>query len=104
MLCILIAGFASSLDLRYAMIEPMFVHDNEHINIGSIIRSELKMQRKSVTWLANQLGTNRMTVYRIFSSISVDTSLLFRLSIILNKNFFEIYSNKLQSVKSDTQV
>lgn len=86
------------------MIEPMFVHDNEHINIGSIIRSELKMQRKSVTWLANQLGTNRMTVYRIFSSISVDTSLLFRLSIILNKNFFEIYSNKLQSVKSDTQV
>jgi len=90
--------------MRYTTIEPMFVQESEHINIGSIVRSELKSQRKSVTWLAQQLGVNRMAVYRIFNCVSIDTSMLFRLSVVLHRNFFDIYSNKLGSLETTNEV
>lgn len=67
----------------------------ELIHIGHIIREELRDQGRTVTWLAQQLNTHRRACYRIFDNYSIDTQLLFRISKLLGKNFFAIYSKSL---------
>lgn len=69
----------------------------EPINIGKAIHDELLRQERTVAWLARKLGTNRMACYRIFDSYSIDTLLLERISIILNFDFFILYSNRLNN-------
>lgn len=68
-----------------------------NINIGAVIRFELKRQERSVAWLARQLGTNRMACYRIFASYSIDTYILLRISKVLNYDFFALYSDNLRN-------
>lgn len=58
------------------------------INIGQAVKEELERQERSVTWFAAKLGCNRQAVYRIFNKYSIDTHLLMRISVILNRNFF----------------
>jgi len=72
----------------------------EPIHIGHIIQEELRTQGRSVTWLARQLGTSRMACYRIFHCYSIDTHLLYRISSLLGKNFFEAYSQVLEENKN----
>lgn len=67
----------------------------EPIHIGHIIHEELRAQGRTVTWLARQLGTSRMACYRIFHSYSIDTHLLYRISELLERNLFEVYSGRL---------
>jgi len=69
----------------------------EPIHIGHIIQEEIRVQGRSVAWLARQLNTSRMACYRIFHCYSIDTHLLFRISSLLERNFFEIYSQYLSS-------
>ncbi|MFR9603416.1 MAG: hypothetical protein SNG02_06045 [Rikenellaceae bacterium] len=61
-------------------------------HIGKIIEAELKRQRRSVTWLAQQLYCDRTNVYSIFKRQSLDTKLLFRISLLLKCDFFKEYS------------
>lgn len=68
----------------------------EPIHIGHIIQEELRQQGRSVAWLARQLNTSRMACYRIFHCYSIDTHLLYRVSSLLGKNFFEVYSQGLE--------
>lgn len=68
----------------------------EQINIGKAIQDELRRQERTVAWFARELGTNRMACYRIFNSYSIDTSLLERISAVLDIDFFSLYSNKLK--------
>jgi hypothetical protein len=67
----------------------------EVIYIGDIIYKELQSQGRSVAWLARQLGTSRMACYRLFHSYSIDTQVLFRISGLLGRDFFAVYSEKL---------
>ena len=67
----------------------------EPIHIGHIIQEELRAQGRSVTWLSRQLGTSRMACYRIFSSYSIDTHVLRRISLLLGRDFFKLYSASL---------
>lgn len=67
----------------------------EPIHIGHIIRDELREQGRSVTWLAKQLNLHRRACYRIFDCYSIDTHLLFRISLLLGRNFFLEYSVRL---------
>ena len=62
------------------------------INIGQEIKGELERQGRSVAWLSRQLGTIRMT----FDSFSIDTQLLRRISILLGRDFFMLYSASLK--------
>ena len=71
-----------------------------HIDIGKYIKETLKQQNKSVSWLAHELGTNRMACYRMFGKQSIDTEVLRRVSIILKYDFFKIYSNDIVDSKS----
>ena len=67
----------------------------ELIHIGRLIQEELRVQGRSVTWLAQQLGTSRMACYRLFHSYSIDTQMLFWISGLLGRDFFAEYSGRL---------
>ncbi|MBQ8889880.1 MAG: XRE family transcriptional regulator [Bacteroidaceae bacterium] len=58
------------------------------VHIGKLIEEELRKQERSVTWFAKQLCCERTNVYSIFKRESIDTQLLYRISLILKKNFF----------------
>ncbi len=64
------------------------------MHIGNILRERLRKEGKSVVWLARELGCHRTNVYNLFDKYSLDTVLLERLSVILNYNFFELYSEE----------
>ena len=60
-----------------------------NIQIGKLIQEELRAQNKSVSWLSEQLNCDRRNVYDIFSRTYIDTGLLYRISLVLQKDFFE---------------
>ena len=77
------------------------------INIGQSIKNELQKQERSISWLANKLGCNRIAVYRILRKNSIDTALLERISVILNHDFFKEYSIDIETkgvYKNDTDM
>lgn len=67
-----------------------------NVNIGKEIHEELLRQRRTVTWLSCELGISRMACYRIFNSYSIDTQLLLRISTLLGRDFFLLYSEQLK--------
>lgn len=67
--------------------------------IGALIRKELRHQQKTVVWLAHELSCSRNNVYKIFQSQSISTHELLRISLILNRNFFEYYISEFNERK-----
>ncbi len=67
------------------------------IHIGQEIKRVLIEERRSAHWLAMKLYCDRTNVYKLFKKSSIDTALLLRISIALKHNFFEYYSNRLDS-------
>ena len=61
------------------------------IHIGREIKAELRRQERGASWLADKLHCDRTNVYNIFKRQGIDTRLLERISIILNRNFFSLY-------------
>lgn len=66
-------------------------------HIGKLIKEELERQERTVSWLARKLSCDRSNVYRIFQKQSIDTSVLKRISIILNHDFFVDLSDDLNN-------
>ena len=66
-------------------------------HIGHLIREELKLQGRTVTWFAKAINCDRTNIYNIFERESIDTNLLIRISKALNRNFFEILTQELNS-------
>lgn len=64
----------------------------ETLHIGNEIRYELLRQERSVAWLARQLGYDRSNFYRVLRAPSIDTLLLLRISRLLQRDFFALYS------------
>lgn len=73
----------------------------ERIHIGQSIQEELQRQGRTVTWLAGQLNTSRMACYRIFHCNSIDTQVLYRISILLKRDFFAEYSKNLMHAEEE---
>ena len=67
------------------------------IPIGAQIRRVLEDMPKKYTvkWFAAQLNCDRRNVYDIFLRQSIDSELLWRISIILNHDFFKDLSGTL---------
>lgn len=63
--------------------------------IGTIIRDELMRQERTISWFARKLSCDRSNVYRLFQKHSIDTALLMRISVILNRDFFAELSGNL---------
>ena len=74
----------------------------ETLHIGKIIEEELRRQERTVTWLSRKIHCDRRNIYDIFSRTSIDTDLLFKLSIALNKDFFACFSANLQLPNNQT--
>lgn len=65
------------------------------INIGQNIKEELARQERTVSWLAKKLGCTRAVVYSIMGKNSIDTAMLSRISIVLERNFFIELSDEM---------
>ncbi len=61
------------------------------VHIGKEIKAELRRQERGVSWLADKLHCDRTNVYDIFKREGIDTRLLERIRIILDRNFFALY-------------
>ncbi len=74
------------------------------IHIGERIKEVFEKQPKghNIEWFAAQLHCHRANLYNIFSRSTIDTDLLFRISRILNHDFFRDLSSELNQ-DSDTQ-
>ena len=67
------------------------------IHIGSMIKNKLKEDGRSVSWLANKIHCKRANIYKIFDKSSIDTALLLRITLALEKNFFVYYTDIYQN-------
>ena len=67
------------------------------MHIGHEIRSKLKEQGRTVTWLSTRLSCSRVNVYKIFEKSSLDTDLLLRISCALNFDFFSLYADEIHN-------
>lgn len=63
------------------------------IHIGKRIEAVLREKERTVAWFARKLYCNRQNVYDIFKRESIDTTLLQRISVILEHNFFRDLSD-----------
>ena len=61
------------------------------VHIGQEIEQELRRQGRSAVWLAAALCCDRTNVYKLFRKRSIDTELLYRISLILRFDFFRFY-------------
>lgn len=66
------------------------------IHIGKEIKEEMLRQDRTPAWLARKINCERPNVYYIFSQSSINTGLLLRISIALNRDFFMLYCNELR--------
>jgi transcriptional regulator with XRE-family HTH domain len=70
--------------------------------IGSIIKDKLKGKGFTVSEFARRINTNRNNVYDIFQRESIDTSLLQKISEVLEYNFFVHYAeDNISSIVSE---
>lgn len=58
------------------------------MHIGSLIKARAKVMRIGPTELGVKIETSKQNVYGIFRRQSIDTELLFRISIALEHDFF----------------
>ena len=73
----------------------------EQPNIGKIIKEVLAEQGRSITWLAQQLGTTRNLVYKMFDRPIIYTDRLLQISELLDYDFFKHYSDYLEERKKE---
>jgi hypothetical protein len=62
-----------------------------NVDIGQKIKEVFDAQNKKLTDFADELGTVRQNVYRIFKKQHLDTGLLLKISQVLDHNFFQYY-------------
>ena len=67
----------------------------DSIHIGSLIEEQVRKQKMNVRSFAEKLHCDRTNVYDIFKRATIDTELLYRISKVLNYNFFDLYSKRL---------
>ena len=63
-----------------------------HINIGQIIREELRRQGHTNEWLAERIHVHPRTVQKIFLKPTIDTQQLPATSQALAADSFRLYS------------
>ena len=70
---------------------------NKNVYIGPVIKQKLDESPYSVMRFAQEIGRSRKSVYNLFKIKSVDTDLLCQISILLQYNFFILYTNETDS-------
>ncbi len=67
------------------------------LHIGHIIEKKNKEKNIGPTELGRKLHTSKQNIYAIYKRESIDTMLLFQLSKVLKYDFFELYSEKINT-------
>jgi len=62
---------------------------SEYPHIGKMIKTELKRQGRSAVWLATQLNYGADNVYKIFQRDHLATDILWKISEVLDHDFFK---------------
>ena len=75
--------------------------DIKAIHLGTMIKKELKAQGRTVVWLARTINMERSSIYKIFDRNSIDVSLLIRISLVMNHDFFQDVSTILRDNRED---
>ena len=73
------------------------------MNIGRSIREVMKSRKMTVTHLAQEIPCERTNVYNIFSRKEISTKLLWRISEVLDHNFFEEYFKEFEKAHHKTK-
>lgn len=68
---------------------------NKSIDICREILNELATQKRSVTWLAKELSHEPSSLRKLLKKNDLPSILLYRISLILNKDFHGYYSRLL---------
>lgn len=71
------------------------------VHIGKEIKKVFVERKMTVVALSRELGCHRTNIYRIFDSPTVDSGVLSRLSVILDFDFFKLYSEEIAPRLSD---
>lgn len=71
------------------------------VHIGQCIRLKVEEQGKTTVWLARELGCHRTNIYNIYDKMTIDTGVLFRISKILDFDFFSLYSEDMKTKSND---
>ena len=66
----------------------------EQVNIGEIIRHELRNRKLTASWLATRLCCTRTNIYKIFKRTSIDSELLLRISNAIGVDLFRHYTDQ----------
>lgn len=66
-------------------------NQSKSVHIGELIQQVFEQKGSKLSDFAEQLGTVRQNVYRIFKKRHLDTGLLLRISQVLEHNFFQYY-------------
>lgn len=67
------------------------------VPIGQLIKEELLAQERTVAWFSRKIHLDRSNIYRLFQKNSIDTDLLRRISLVLKRDFFALYSESIHS-------
>ena len=73
------------------------------VEIGHKIKEVFDRQNIKLTDFADELGTVRQNVYRIFKKRHLDTGLLLKISQVLNHNFFQYYVTPSENGTLDSE-
>ena len=66
------------------------------IHMGEVIKKELVNQERSVLWLANKVEfVDSSNFNKQLNSTIIKPGLLFKICLVLNRDFFAIYSRQL---------
>ena len=75
-----------------------------YIHIGAQIEQRAIELRMGPTELSKLISTSKQNVYGIFKRKSIDSDLLLRMCIILDYDFFQLYTNLKRTLKSDIKI
>jgi len=74
------------------------------VEIGQKIKEVFDNRHMKLTDFADELGTVRQNVYRIFRKRHLDTGLLLKISQVLHHNFFQYYVERPEALAPDGSV
>ena len=74
------------------------------VEIGQKIKEVFDSRHMKLTDFADELGTVRQNVYRIFRKRHLDTGLLMKISQVLDHNFFQYYLAPQGSPAEDEKI
>jgi len=68
---------------------------NTSIHIGEEIKKQLNAEKRSVVWLADKIFCDPSNMRKTLKKSHISTDLLYRISDVLDKDFFACYSQNL---------